>query len=173
MSCHQKSADKNIFSCVSSCIRLVCLFLSWHLSAFVCCLSLLSGWCSYGGNSGGLHRSASHSGQRPHKQRRDRQHANHTAVCAGTYTWMIQHASNVKISGCTNYRNSWHDISIMNLRSRVVSAFFFLQCPEQFPVDTQSCLRDERGGRSLVLIGEILLLAWGHFAHPRPDIWDR
>lgn len=47
---------------------------------------LCTGWRPYGGNRGGLHRSASHYGPGPHKQRRDRQHANHPAVRAGTLT---------------------------------------------------------------------------------------
>lgn len=62
-----------------------------QLVYFCLCLALLSGWRSYGGNRRGLHRSTSHYGQRPHKQRRDRQHANHTTVCTGTLTCMLQH----------------------------------------------------------------------------------
>lgn len=50
-----------------------------------------SGWRSHGGNRGGLHRSASHYGQRPYKQRRDRRHANHTTLCTGTFTSCNMH----------------------------------------------------------------------------------
>src|SRR4029434_2057001 len=60
------------------------------MSADMC---VWAGWCAYGGDSGGLHRSSAHSGQRPHQQRRDCQHADHPSVGPGM-------AHRVCVCGC-------------------------------------------------------------------------